>query len=72
MRKVMAFPVQTDVEYNGGMELRDYFAAKALPLTIKLLEYEGALLHAENIAVTAYQIANAMLLEREQKTWRHA
>ena len=59
-----AFPCQ----YNDGMELRDYFAAKAM---------QGAIAHglfnadkassgyAEYVATTAYVYADAMLKARE-------
>lgn len=50
-----------------GMSLRDYFAAAALAHVPKLLEVQGKNLGIGNIAEWAYQIADAMLRERERK-----
>jgi hypothetical protein len=65
-----------------GMELRDYFAANALPLAMKWVKHNYAVsLKAEDwmwdeeeyendglaIAITAYHIADAMMQAREQK-----
>lgn len=73
-----AFPSATGAV---GMELRDYFAAKALPLAMKWVErtYDISLMHrewlwdeeeheddAQHIAEVAYQIADAMIKEREK------
>ena len=54
-----AFPLAA-TEYHGpqaGMTLRDYFAAKALPVFARELSYEF-------IAEQAYAMADAMLAER--------
>jgi hypothetical protein len=34
-----AFPITNEVDYNNGMDLRDYFAAKAMPLAMKWVEH---------------------------------
>ena len=64
-----AFPVP-DVTYpNGeiqfgtnGMSLRDYFAAKALTI----LHKDDSVQNINDIAISSYAIADAMLKEREQ------
>jgi hypothetical protein len=65
-----------------GMELRDYFAAKSLPLAMKWVKHNyDVSLKAENwmwneeeyetdgleIAICAYHIADAMMQAREVK-----
>lgn len=59
-----AFPLnvssQLAVEY-GGMDLRDYFAAQAMPAVITKFNMTDI-----EISELAYQIADAMLHEREQ------
>ena len=47
---------------SEGMDLRDYFAAKAMQA---LLGYEESTL--ENDAEVAYQMADAMMKERSKK-----
>jgi hypothetical protein len=67
-----AFPVQTSNPVNGhqctpnewmfpGMALRDYFAAKAMQAIIR--DYD----QFSHVASDSYQIADAMLAERERK-----
>lgn len=54
---------------EGGMSLRDYFAGQALigaALEVADNGHEVASL-AKGMAVSAYQIADAMLIAREQK-----
>ena len=56
-------------EYNVGMTLRDYFAAKAIPgcialISIDVLIDDGITPYTEFITSTAYKIADAMLKER--------
>lgn len=73
-----AFPSMTGAV---GMELRDYFAAAALPLAMKWLEHNYKVelrdidpswvwdlneSDAEDIAAIAYELANAMMKEREK------
>lgn len=59
-----AFPFSIDTQdktYNcGGMSLRDYFAAKALPRVMQ----DGK--HFSEIAEDAYDMADAMLKARKQ------
>jgi hypothetical protein len=66
-----AFPVQTSDSENGhqctpnewkfpGMSLRDYFAAKAMQAIIR--DYN----QFSHVASDSYQIADAMLVERER------
>ena len=61
-----AFP-KSDTETSGGnygMTLRDYFAAKAM---------NGLLargLHEHHVAALAYNVADAMLAERNKETPR--
>ena len=45
-----------------GMDLRDYFAAKAMQLFLG----EGSFNHPEAAAQTAYEYADAMMKAREQ------
>lgn len=69
-----AFP-QLDVEVvsdtyavttaRGGMSLRDYFAAAAL----RVRYGDGTAMTQEDAAAMAYQLADAMIAEREK---RHA
>ena len=47
--------------YVGGLTLRDYFAAKALPMCMTANE------NARTVAGMAYSMANAMLKQREVK-----
>jgi hypothetical protein len=64
MNDIPAFPIVVDygdgVKYQTGMTLRDYFAAKAMQA---LLGYEESTL--QNDAEVAYQMADAMMKERE-------
>ena len=55
-----AFPTVMVDKPEGGMTLRDYFAAKAMQA---LLGYEEGTL--KNDAEVAYQMADAMLKARE-------
>lgn len=58
----------THAEAIGGMSLRDYFAAKAMPLAWKIFDegYSPDKLTSENIARAAYQMADAMLVARKE------
>ena len=47
---------------NLGMTLRDYFAAKAMQSLVALDHTNNI-----NIAIWSYEIADAMLAEREKK-----
>lgn len=64
-----AFPNMTN---HQGMDLRDYFAAKAMqamivdPIINQTIEKEGVD-HAGFTAYLAYEVADAMLKAREEK-----
>lgn len=57
-------PDQSPIEYQG-MTLRDYFAAKAMQGIIA--KYGNTLQSPETTAKEAYEMANAMLEERNKK-----
>ena len=64
MKHAPAFPTVMIGEIEGGMTLRDYFAAKAMTglLTAEIVgEYSN-----EHVAEIAYRIADAMLKAREE------
>lgn len=75
---IKAFPGKRSLEtsfgnmvvHDGGMDLRDYFAAKALPQIINQwarIDYnEMNQADADNIAEQSYAIADAMMKERAQ------
>jgi len=60
-----AFPTTIDnegyQEDHGGMDLRDYFAAKAMQAVA--IRHS----HERDVARNAYKIADAMILAREAK-----
>lgn len=59
-----AFPVATDANFgNEGMDLRDYFAAKAMQ---GLLSYPEQQQPDQRLAKSAYDVADAMLAHRER------
>jgi len=61
-----AFPrLENWGDERNGMDLRDYFAAKAMPSIIPI-GVENSL-NAEFVAKEAYLIADAMMKAREQK-----
>lgn len=66
-----AFPIEyQDGEFQTGMTLRDYFAAKAMEGVIASTEGIGLEInwrHCDIIAKKAYMYANAMLKEREKQ-----
>ena len=78
-QQVKAFPTAVDNGHSGnqdGMDLRDYFAAKALPTAFAMAKHdydrelpEGYLFgdseDYEELAVRAYAIADAMMKERK-------
>jgi len=57
-----AFPITNEVDYNNGMDLRDYFAAKAMQalLTTDLIPHDDLLLYSK----AAYEMADAMMKAR--------
>jgi hypothetical protein len=63
-----AFPCGSgDMRDPAGMTLRDYFAAAALGHIPKLLDVQERNLSVSNIAAWAYEIADAMIAEREKR-----
>jgi hypothetical protein len=60
MKNYMAFP--DGINPRGGMELRDYFAAKALQGLLSNLEWGET---PEEISIIAYNHADAMMKTRE-------
>ena len=60
-----AFPLAHEDErfryYNDGMELRDYFAAKAI------IGLVTSVITDEQLASTAYKVADAMMEARKKK-----
>ena len=61
--KTLAFPVPED-STQDGMELRDYFAAKALQSLIITSETQG---YISNLVYVAYQYADAAIDIREHE-----
>ena len=59
-----AFPWGEHGTHLGGMSIRDYFAAQAMPhaLTYQLTGHE----YYERVAATCYELADAMLVERNK------
>lgn len=64
-----AFPIAIDtglsVKYEQGMDLRDYFAAKALPLLLHASTHPWGDFHDIH-AEQAYKVADAMMKAREK------
>jgi hypothetical protein len=54
----------TAVGGEGGMELRDYFAAAALPMAIKEMN-DAESYNINDAAIVAYQYADAMMDARQ-------
>ena len=59
---VVTFKEGTDVRYEEGLSLRDYFAAKALQALIE--KYDESTVE---ISVAAYEFADQMLKAREEE-----
>ena len=55
----------TAVGGEGGMELRDYFAAKALPMAIQEMN-EAESYDTNDAAIMAYHYADAMMRARSK------
>lgn len=74
-----AFPVPADIQFPGtpdelrldgsypGMTMRDYFAGQSMIGSARPRYGESRQSHLANIAREAYQIADAMLAERNRK-----
>ena len=58
-----AFPIGQNA-LNDGMELRDYFASKALQGMLTNSNYDG---YKDDYSRWAYEYADAMLLARKTK-----
>ena len=78
MKSLPAFPTSPNSQnkHHTGMTLRDYFAAKALPIAADFWLKHYYVMHPEasmtdlvddmeEIACTAYELADAMLQERD-------
>lgn len=67
-----AFPIEyQDGEFQTGMTLRDYFAAKAMQGVIASTQGIGLEVNEKHIKIVvkkAYMYADAMLKEREKAT----
>jgi len=67
-----AFPEEFQNDFESGMTLRDYFAAKAMPEVVKFLLSQGKFLgenYPNNNSVaagTSYIIADSMIKERSK------
>lgn len=61
-QNIHAFPVQAQYSFSHGMTLRDYFAAFAMQALIN----SNASFLPNKFSVQAYQVAEAMLVERER------
>ncbi len=59
-----AFPITSNYEENNGMDLRDYFAAKAMQGIVDSSVEAG--LETTQIADSAYRIADAMMEARKK------
>ena len=60
-----AFPTPVGVQHNDGMTLRDYFAAAALQGLLASIQ-PNQLWSSNDVAVTCYRTADAMLKAREE------
>ena len=56
--KILAFPMQN---VNDGMELRDYFAARAMEALVSRGNYDP-----DFVSTCAYKIADAMMIKRKK------
>jgi hypothetical protein len=68
-KEMKAFPSENDSRksyhyVNKGMDLRDYFAAKAMPSLVKTLEHH--ITTPSDVAELAYKYADAMMEAREK------
>jgi hypothetical protein len=61
-----AFPTPAGVQHNDGMTLRDYFAAAALQGLLASIQ-PNQLWSGDDVAVTCYRTADAMLKAKECK-----
>ena len=61
-----AYPFQANDKQNPGMTLRDYFAAQALAAICSDMHLVAKIGSAEGVASRAYNVADAMLEERDK------
>jgi len=61
-----AFPTPAGIQHNDGMTLRDYFAAAALQGLLASIQ-PNQLWSGDDVAITCYRTADAMLKARECK-----
>jgi len=70
MKNTPAFPFvaedETGMMINMGITIRDYFAAKALPIAIQEMN-EAESYDINDAAIVAYQYADAMMKQRSEK-----
>jgi hypothetical protein len=59
-----AFPITSNYDENNGMELRDYFAAKALQGLLCTVKNEQWL--PQDVAEVCYEVADSMMKAREK------
>ena len=59
-----AFPITSNYDENNGMELRDYFAAKALQGLLCTVKNEQWL--PQDVAEVCYEVADSMIKAREK------
>lgn len=64
MNNIPAFPTVMIGEIEGGMTLRDYFAAKAMAGLLSRADYESN--SYQDVAEMAYIAADAMMIERDK------
>jgi len=63
-----AFPTATRINketFDSGMELRDYFAAKAMEAFLTELTHKEAVFTFKSVAETAYLMADTMMEARK-------
>ena len=60
-----AFPITSTLDYNNGMDLRDYFAAKAMQGVQANNSDVSLAMTYKDIAVYAYNMADAMMEARK-------
>lgn len=67
MTNIKAFPLHVvdTPHYNEGMDLRDYFASKAIGVLYAVYAQQGYMEYGQ-LAHHSYKIADAMMKAREQ------
>ena len=63
-----AFPITSNYDENNGMDLRDYFAAKAMQAIIQKADDRSTVIEEVELWVGdyAYVVADAMMKAREK------